>query len=272
VGPVQAFWLGRAPYAATHALQEALVAARVRGEVPDTLLLLEHEPVITLGRGAHAENVLTDEAARARLGIAYAETGRGGDVTYHGPGQLVAYPIFDLKPDRCDVRKYVRDLGRVMIKLASDHGVASGMIEGDPSLIGVWADLDNPSVWPEATTASSLGSLRIGKVGAIGVRLSRWVTMHGFALNVSTDLRGFTSIVACGLRDRAVTSLAALGASPMPLERAASTAADHFGAVFAVPVKREDVASRIGTSGERWLTLAAEAVGVRLESSQARAT
>src|ERR1700689_4013509 len=185
---MQAFWLGRAPYAATHALQQALVAARIRGEIPDTLLLLEHDPVITLGRGAKTEHVLVDAEQRGRLGVDYEETGRGGDVTYHAPGQLVAYPIFDLKPDRCDVRKYVRDLGRVMIALARDHGVAAGMIEGDAKLIGVWVDRDSPGAWRDPPNPSAQ---RFAKLGAIGVRLSRWVTMHGFAFNGTTDLRGF---------------------------------------------------------------------------------
>jgi len=262
VGPVNALWLGRAPYATVHALQEALVLARQRGLVGDTLLLLEHDPVITLGRGAKAEHVLVDASARARLGIAYEETARGGDVTYHAPGQLVAYPIVDLNPDRCDVRRYVRDLGRVMTLVAAEHGVAAGMIEGDSKLIGVWVDLDAPAAWPEGVTAETLGPRRIGKVGAIGVRLSRWVTMHGFALNVSTDLRGFQSIVACGIHDRAVTSLEALGVTPPPLERVAASAARHFGDVFGAPVALADVAGRLERGGGEWLGRARDAVGL----------
>jgi lipoyl(octanoyl) transferase len=233
---VDAIWLGRIRYGEAHALQHSLVAARVRGEIPDTLLLLEHEPVITLGRGAKEAHVLVDEASRRRLGIDYEQTGRGGDVTYHGPGQLVAYPIFDLKPDRCDVRKYVRDLGEVMVRLARDSGVAAGMLEGDSKLIGVWADMDAPNLWPEEATAAMLGSRRVGKIGAIGVRLSRWVTMHGFALNVVTDLSGFATIVACGIEDRPVTSLAALGASPPDLIEVARSAVRHFSSVFGANV------------------------------------
>ena len=145
-------WLGRVSYADAHALQEKLVEARIRGKIGDTLLLLEHDPVITMGRGASADHVLLDEGARARAGIAYQETGRGGDVTYHAPGQLVAYPIFDLKPERCDVRKYVRDLAGVMIGLAADSGISAGLVEGDAKLIGVWVDLDkargNAESWP----------------------------------------------------------------------------------------------------------------------------
>jgi lipoyl(octanoyl) transferase len=204
---ITAHWLGRTRYGDALALQEKLVEARVRGEIGDTLLLLEHEPVITLGRGAHAQNVLASEVARAALGVDYFETGRGGDVTYHAPGQLVAYPIFDLKPDRCDVRRYVRDLGRVMIALARDQGVAAGMIEGDPKLIGVWVDRDAPGTWREPADPATQ---RLAKLGAIGVRLSRWVTMHGFAFNGTTDLRGFQLIVPCGISALGVTSLEAL--------------------------------------------------------------
>jgi lipoyl(octanoyl) transferase len=226
---ITAHWLGRVRYGEALALQERLVEARIRGEIGDTLLLLEHEPVITLGRGAHAENVLATAEARAALGIEYFETGRGGDVTYHAPGQLVAYPIFDLKPDRCDVRRYVRDLGRVMIALAKGHGIAAGMIEGDPKLIGVWVDRDAPDTWrdpPDPTVQ------RFAKIGAIGVRLSRWVTMHGFAFNGSTDLRGFQSIVPCGISAMGVTSLEALGVTSPSVHELAMEASVCFARVF----------------------------------------
>lgn len=237
---VTAHWLGRVAYGEALALQERLVAARIKGEVGDTLLLVEHPPVITLGRGAKPLHVLADEATRHRLGVEFFETGRGGDVTYHGPGQLVAYPIFDLKPDRCDVRRYVRDLGRVMTLLAKEHGVASGMIEGDPKLIGVWADLDTPSKWEEPTTASSLGARNIGKIGAIGVRLSRWVTMHGFALNALTDLAAYGLIVPCGITDRAVTSLLALNGSAPTVEELAKESMVAFAKVFDASVTLSD--------------------------------
>lgn len=234
---VTAHWLGRVAYAETHALQERTVRARIHGEVGDTLLLLEHEPVITLGRGAKAAHVLADESTRQRLGVTVHETGRGGDVTYHGPGQLVAYPIFDLKPDRCDVRRYVRDLGRVMIGLAKDHGVASGMIEGDAKLIGVWVDMDAPDAWPESVQAASLGRRRIAKIGAIGVRLSRWVTMHGFAFNASTHLAAFGLIVPCGITDRGVTSLDQLGKGAPSVEDLARESLVHFARVFHAEVE-----------------------------------
>ncbi len=227
---VTAYWLGRISYDRAHELQESLVAARVRGDVGDVLLLLEHDSVITLGRGAKREHVL--DAGEVDV----VETGRGGDVTFHGPGQLVAYPIFDLKPDRQDVRKYVRDLAEVMIGLARDHGVAAGVVS-DRSRIGVWADEANPEVFDEHAP-------RLAKLGAIGVRLSRWITMHGFAFNVSTDLSGFARIVPCGIRDHGVTSLAALGRPAPPLEDVARASLPHFARIFDADV-REGAAAEI---------------------------
>jgi len=224
---VHAHWLGKTPYAEAHALQEKLVAARIEGAIGDTLLLLEHPPVITLGRGAKMHNVLLDPAARERLGIDFHETGRGGDVTFHGPGQLVAYPIFDLKPDRCDVRRYVRDLGKIMIGLAADFGVGASMLDG--KFLGVWVDLDRPDAWENEPAARGA---RLGKIGAIGVRLSRWVTMHGFAFNATTDLRAFQLIVPCGIQEHGVASLAALGKEAPPLEELAKMAIPHFARVF----------------------------------------
>jgi lipoyl(octanoyl) transferase len=226
-----AHWLGRVRYADVHALQERLLEARIRGEVPDTLLLLEHEPVVTLGRGAHEENVLLPRSELARRGVDVHETGRGGDVTYHGPGQLVAYPIFDLRPDRCDVRRYVRDLARVMVALAAKYGVDASFIEGDAKLVGVWADEASPHHWPGDPREPD-GATHAAKLGAIGVRLSRWVTMHGFAFNVSTDLAGFRVILPCGISRFGVTSLAALGASAPPVEEVARASVECFERVF----------------------------------------
>jgi lipoyl(octanoyl) transferase len=229
-----AHWLGRVRYSQAHALQERLLDARLRGEVPDTLLLLEHDPVITLGRGAHGENVLAPRGRLATLGVDVIETGRGGDVTYHGPGQLVAYPIFDLRPDRCDVRRYVRDLARVMVELAARYRVDATFLEGDPKLVGVWADEASPLRWPgdprgdSATTRAT----RAAKLGAIGVRISRWVTMHGFAFNVTTDLSGFALIRPCGISQYGVTSLAALGATAPPVEQVARDCLPCFERVF----------------------------------------
>jgi lipoyl(octanoyl) transferase len=226
-----AHWLGRRRYAEVHALQERLLDARMRGAVGDTLLLLEHEPVVTLGRGAHAENVLVPKDELARRGIDLHETGRGGDVTYHGPGQLVAYPIFDLHPDRLDVRRYVRDLARVMIALAGDHGVEASFIEGDSKLVGVWVDQESPARWP-GDPRTPEGARSPAKIGAIGVKLSRWVTMHGFAFNVATDLDAYRVIVPCGISAYGVTSLATLGMSPPSVEDVARASVAHFERVF----------------------------------------
>jgi lipoyl(octanoyl) transferase len=226
-----AHWLGRIRYAEAHALQERLLDARIKGAVGDTLLLLEHEPVVTLGKGAHAENVLLSRDDLARRGVDVHETGRGGDVTYHGPGQLVAYPIFDLHPDRLDVRRYVRDLARVMIALAADHGVDASFIEGDSKLVGVWLDEASPASWPGDPREPG-GASRPAKIGAIGVRLSRWVTMHGFAFNVSTDLDGFRLIVPCGISAYGVASLASLGKPAPSVEDVARTSVAHFARVF----------------------------------------
>jgi lipoyl(octanoyl) transferase len=203
--------LGRLPYAAGLDLQARLVADRQAGRVPDTLLLLEHEPVFTLGRNARRENVLLPEPELRRRGFDVFETGRGGDVTYHGPGQVVGYPILDLAPDRQDVHRYVRDLEEVMIRACTDYGVAAGRVAG---LTGAWVGAD--------------------KIGAIGVRLSRWVTSHGFALNVANDLAPFDLIVPCGIRieGRGVTSLTRLLGRPVPVAEVMDRLATHMAAVF----------------------------------------
>src|SRR6267378_1427749 len=175
------------------AAQRLLVEARAAGLVPDTLLLLEHPRVVTLGRGAKPQNVLwTPEQLRAR-GFELFETDRGGDVTYHGPGQLVGYPILDLKPDRKDVRKYVASVEEVLIRTAADFGVRAQRVAGR---VGIWN--------------------AAGKIAAIGVHISRWITSHGFALNVSTDLLDFAAIVPCGISDAAVTSLEVLRGGSTP--------------------------------------------------------
>ena len=203
--------VGSMCYAAAHSLQERLLQARIRGEIPDTVLLLEHPPVLTLGRAAKAaQNVLLSAEQLAERGFDLHETGRGGDVTSHGPGQLVGYPIVDLAPDREDVRRYVRDLEETMIRTAADYGIVADRIAGQS---GAWVD-------------------GARKIGAVGVRLSRWVTMHGFALNVSTDLSHFETIVPCGIADKGVTSIVRETALTPTVSEVGDRAAVHFAALF----------------------------------------
>ena len=209
--------LGRVGYEEALALQKTLVEQRKRGEIPDTLLLLEHPDVITLGVKTRSDlsHVLETPEALAAKGVGLFETGRGGDVTYHGPGQLVGYPIFDLKPDRCDVHRYVRDLEEVLIRAVAEFGIGAGRL---PGLTGIW-------VGPEGREA---------KLAAIGVRISRWVTSHGFALNVNTDLSRFALIVPCGITDKGVTSLERLLGRALPMAEVEEAVVRGFEAVFAV--------------------------------------
>ena len=199
-------WLGRVDYRAGLALQERLVEGRRQNLIGDTLVLLEHPPVITLGRGSDPSHVLHDAEELARRGIELHEIGRGGDVTYHGPGQLVGYPVVRLEGAEKDAHAYLRNLEHGLIGIAEHYGVNAGRIDG---LTGIWVGDD--------------------KLAAIGVRLSTgWITSHGFALNVATDLDGFSAIVPCGIRERGVTSLARLlGWSPA-LEEVAEVAADKI--------------------------------------------
>lgn len=203
--------LGLVPYSDALDLQRRLVDARRAGEIPDQLLLLQHPPVITLGvrsRNSRAHVVATPDALAAS-GVEVLETGRGGDVTYHGPGQLVGYPIISLKPDRCDVHRYVRDIEEVMIRTAAAFGVEAGRVVG---LTGAWVGND--------------------KLGAIGVRIAKWVTSHGFAFNVTTDLAHFQLILPCGIADRGVTSLEKLLGRPILMRDVEDAVAAAFTQVF----------------------------------------
>jgi lipoyl(octanoyl) transferase len=203
-----------------------LAEARRDGTHEDIVLLLEHEPVITLGRGAKAQNLLASPEHLEELGVDVVETKRGGDVTMHAPGQLIAYPIIDLNPDRKDVRKYVGTLTRTMREIVKAHGLDAGTITG---LIGLWTDREDPQAWPgEANVRVPL------KLGAIGVRISRWITSHGFALNLTTDLSLFSLIVPCGIQEYGVASVAQLTQSSPDLqteaERAYALLNDQLGA------------------------------------------
>ena len=202
---------GLVAYDEALALQRSLVEERRAERIGDTLLLVEHPHVLTVGvrgDGGRSHILATPEALAAR-GMGVHETGRGGDVTYHGPGQVVGYPIINLKPDRCDVHRYVRDLEEVLIRTAADFGIAAERVTG---LTGVWVGRD--------------------KLAAIGVRISRWITSHGFALNVSTDLDYFGLIIPCGIADRGVTSIERLLGRRVPLSDVEDRLIVRFGEVF----------------------------------------
>ncbi|HXO21254.1 MAG TPA: lipoyl(octanoyl) transferase LipB [Thermoanaerobaculia bacterium] len=218
---------GRVPYLEASALQHSVREALRRGEGPEQLLLLEHPHVYTLGRNATAADVLASPAWLAARGVEVVECDRGGQVTYHGPGQLVGYPVLNLSPDRRDVRRYVRDLQETLIRTLADYGIAGEPRDGQ-AFVGVWVGEE--------------------KIASIGVHLSRWLTTHGFALNVTTDLGLFAGIIPCGLNQVRMTSIAALtGRAPALLEVAVRYAA-HFARVFgrelvtAVPAAAERAA------------------------------
>ncbi|MEX2264093.1 MAG: lipoyl(octanoyl) transferase LipB [Bryobacteraceae bacterium] len=204
--------LGRMEYAEAFRLQQDLVARRKAGLIPDQFLLLEHSHTITLGRNGRLENLLAHERILERGGIAFHHCDRGGDITYHGPGQVIGYPILDLRDWKRDVSAYARALEQVQMDALADFGIASGRV---PGCTGVWVE----------------GR----KIGAIGVHLSRWVTSHGFALNVNTDLTYFQYIVPCGLA-KPVTSMAQLG-SNADCERVMTRLTEHFGRIFGLEVR-----------------------------------
>ena len=208
---LEVHWLGTVPYAEGVELQKRLVEERKSGAIPDQLLLLEHPPVITLGvktRDDRSHIVATSEMLEEE-GVEVFESGRGGDVTYHGPGQLVGYPILDLRPDRCDVHRYVRDLEETLIQAVSAFDVVADRLRG---LTGVW-----------------IGDK---KLAAIGVRIARWITSHGFALNVTTKLEHFDLIVPCGISDKGVTSLAEIAPVPVSIQSVLPNVVNAFARVF----------------------------------------
>jgi lipoyl(octanoyl) transferase len=221
--------LGRVDYAEAHELQARLQRARMRGAIGDVLLLLEHPPVVTLGRGAKEAHILFSRAALEARGFTVHEIGRGGDVTYHGPGQLVAYPIFDLGPDRRDVRRYVTDLEEIMIRLAKSYGLHAERV---PKLNGAW-----------------VGER---KIGAVGVRISRWVTMHGFAFNVNTDLSHFSVIVPCGIVGKDVTSLERELDREIAMDEVMERAEAHFADVFSAELRVSDRNPLEGVDPSAW--------------------
>ena len=205
--------LGLVPYAEAYALQKRIVAARKAGAIEDVLLLCEHPHVITQGRNGKREHLLASERVLHQKNIEYFETSRGGDVTYHGPGQIVGYPLLDLAAIRRDVVWYVRMLEEVMIRATADFELASYRVSG------------KTGIWVQAGATEE-------KLGAIGVHLSRWVTSHGFAYNVSTDLRYFDLIVPCGIADRKTASLEKVLGCAVSLPEVQGRLARHFGEVF----------------------------------------
>jgi lipoyl(octanoyl) transferase len=211
--------LGLVDYSEALAMQSMAVEQCGR-DGAEELILLEHPNVFTLGTGADASHILRNQEELRNLSIDVHRTGRGGDVTYHGPGQLVGYPIISLRPDRCDVHRYVRDLEEVLIQALGDFGIRGTRIAG---LTGVWVENE--------------------KIAAIGVRIARWITSHGFALNVNTDLDYFSLIVPCGIAEKGVTSMSKVLGKEIDLREAARSVASRFGEVF-------DRSMEIG--GEGW--------------------
>jgi lipoyl(octanoyl) transferase len=201
--------LGRQDYRETWAIQRRLVEERQAGLIPDVLILVEHPPTYTLGRSGKPEHLLVDEARLASMGAVFVETDRGGDITFHGPGQVVGYPIVDLHGFGRDVHRYLRDLEEVILLALRSFGISGRREAG---LTGVWHDR--------------------GKLAAIGVRVSRWVTSHGFALNVSTDLDYFKQIVPCGIVNRGVSSMEDVLLRPVAVDRVRDELARGFASVF----------------------------------------
>lgn len=211
--------LGLLPYAPACELQRRLVQARKIGAIPDTLLFCEHPHTITLGRNGKRENLRAADHLLRQMNVEFHPTDRGGDITYHGPGQIVGYPILDLSSHRRDVRWYVHQLEEAMIRATSDFGLSAHRSAANH---GVWLDSTSPAPMNEE------------KLAALGVHLSRWVTSHGFAYNVSTNLRYFDLIVPCGLADKRATSLERALARAVSLDEARVRIAAHFAEVFDV--------------------------------------
>jgi lipoyl(octanoyl) transferase len=207
-------------YVPAFGLQKEVVAARKRGAIPDVLLFCEHPHVITLGRNGARSNLLAGKRVLTEMNVEFCETDRGGDITYHGPGQIVGYPLLDLAQHRRDIRWYVEQLEELMIRTAADYGLAARRI---PSKHGIWIDAPGAGESEE-------------KLAALGVHLSRWVTSHGFAFNVSTDLRFFDLIVSCGLAGRRATSLERALGRLVPMAEVCDRLTAHFAEVFGLAI------------------------------------
>src|SRR6202162_4181664 len=228
--------VGLIGYAAAWELQKRLVAARKAGAIEDVLLFCEHPHVITLGRNGKREHLLASEQVLRQKGVEFHSSDRGGDITYHGPGQLVGYPILNLGAIRKDVVWYVRMLEEVMIRATAEFGISAERVTG------------KTGIWVPGTNDPNAASLIEEKLGAIGVHISRWVTSHGFAYNVSTDLRNFDLIVPCGIADRKATSLEKLLGRKVEEKEAALRIAKHLGELLGLEMKersREELLGRL---------------------------
>jgi lipoyl(octanoyl) transferase len=248
---------GLVPYAEALALQREIVAARKCGAVPDVLLFCEHPHVITLGRNGKNENLLASPSVLKQMKVEFHETDRGGDITYHGPGQIIGYPILDLAQHQRDVRWYVEQLEEVMIRTGADYGLTPRRIL---CRHGIWIDAPANGDVPEAGEE---------KLAALGVHLSRWVTSHGFAFNVSTDLRYFNLIVPCGIKDRRATSLERALGRPVSLGEARARLAHHFAEIFHAEPESKSLAD-LDAIPERF-TPTAQPRGPHIFSSRSRA-
>jgi lipoyl(octanoyl) transferase len=236
--------LGLVPYDEARAVQRSLETARHERRIPDVLLLLEHPPVYTKGRRATPDELPMGEEWYRMQRIEVTDTDRGGRVTYHGPGQLVGYPIVSLRPYRDDVHDYIRRMERLVIAALSDWHLHARTIEG---LTGVWTDGNGPgSAVPEET---SLPISEAKKVGSIGVHVSRGITTHGFAINVSNDLQPFEWIVPCGIESCRMTSLSRELGAEQDVDAFATTVRDRFGEIYErapIEVSGEELAERVG--------------------------
>jgi lipoyl(octanoyl) transferase len=239
--------LGLMGYAEAYALQKRIVAARKTDAIGEVLLLCEHTPVITQGRNGKREHLLVSENVLRQRNVEFFETSRGGDVTYHGPGQLVGYPILHLGAIRKDVVWYVRMLEEVMIRTSAEFGVTAHREEGKT---GIWVGNEDKTFTQrtQRVQSSQSGETAAEKLGAIGVHISRWVTSHGIAYNVATDLRNFDLIVPCGIAGRKATSLEKLLGRAVRLEDVAPKVARHFGEVFGLKMtaaSREELLAKL---------------------------
>jgi lipoyl(octanoyl) transferase len=233
--------LGLIAYAEAWELQERVVAARKAGAIEDVLLFCEHPHVITLGRSGNRANLLASESVLRQKGVEFFETSRGGDITYHGPGQIVGYPILNLSAIRRDVVWYVRTLEEAMIRATADLGIAA---RREPGKTGIWVHADEVADRSKRDSSLALGMTDqpAEKLAAIGVHISRWVTSHGFAYNVATDLRYFELIVPCGIADRKATSLEKLLGRRVSLEQIRPLLVKQVCEVFGLTVRTEEPA------------------------------